>query len=130
MGVAAIAARLEGVRTVASFTPVAALSTENVNVIWTSELAGTVIDPTSPLLQVKMAFPVSSGLILRPAEPVTWYTAGWLTGTTIAGFVAQCLVGPSGGVVTLSAGVTYDVWSQILGTPENPVKFAGQLAVY
>jgi hypothetical protein len=44
--------------------------------------------------------------------------------------VAQCLVGPTGGVVTLASGSTYDVWSKILGTPEEPVAFVGQQPVY
>ena len=30
----------------AAFTPIAAVSLEYVNVTWTAELAGTVIDPT------------------------------------------------------------------------------------
>jgi hypothetical protein len=119
----------------AAFPPIAALSLEDVNVIWTSQLAGTSIDPTGqtpgqPALVVQFAFPVSSGNALAPAEPSSWYQGSWLTGQTSAYYVAQCLVGPGGGVVTLTAGQAYDVWSKILGSPEVPAKFCGQLAVY
>jgi hypothetical protein len=118
----------------ASFPPIAALSLEEVNVTWTSELAGTTIDPTgvsagSTLLTVQMAFPVSTGNPAAPASPVTWLTASWLLGGTSIGYVSQALVGP-GGVVTLTAGQAFDVWGRISGTPESPVKFAGTIEVY
>ena len=121
--------------TMANFLPIAALSLEEVNVTWASDLDGTSIDPTGQtagqlLLPVQMAFPVSSGNPALPAEPVTWLTAAWLLGGTGKGYVAQCLIGPGGGVVTLSAGVTYDVWSKITGSPEIPAKYAGSLSVY
>ncbi len=79
---------------------------------------------------MQFAFPQSSGNPLAPAEPSTWFAGTWLTGTNIRGYVSQILVGPGGGVVTLTAGLAYDVWSEVLGTPESPRKFAGQLAVY
>jgi hypothetical protein len=117
------------------FEPIAAISLEEVNVTWTSGLAGTSIDPTGqtegePALPVQMAFPVSSGNPAEPSAPVTWYTASWLTGGTSAGFVAQCLVGPGGGAVTLTAGLSYDVFGKILGSPEVPAKYAGALPVF
>ena len=112
------------------FTPIAAVSLQEVNVLWTSDLAGTVIDPTVAPLVVKMAFPVSSGDVNAPAQPVTWYSASWLSGATIKGYIAQCLVGPGGGVVALVAGQSYDVWSQIQGSPEVPMIFAGVQHVY
>jgi len=111
------------------FTPIAAISLQEVNVLWTSDLAGTSINPTTAPLAVQMAFPISSGVPAMPAQPVTWYTASWLTGTTIKGYVAQCLVGP-GGVVTLTSGQSYDVWSKIQGSPEIPALFAGVQQVY
>jgi hypothetical protein len=113
----------------AEFRPVSAGSKAYVNALWTSDLAGTIIDPTNPLLTVQFAFPVSSGDENNPAAPVTWYAGSWLAGTVVKGFIAQCLVGPSGGVVALTAGVRYDVWSQILGTPEQPRDFVGVLPV-
>jgi len=118
-----------------NFAPIAAISLEEVNVTWTSELAGTSIDPTGatenqPALPVQMAFPVSSGNPAEPTSPVTWFTASWLLGGTSIGYVAQCLVGPGGGVVTLTAGLSYDCWSKISGAPEVPARFAGALPVY
>jgi hypothetical protein len=117
-----------------NFEPIAAVSLENVNISWTAECAGVSIDPTGQtqgqlLLPVQFAFPVSSGNPLRPAEPVTWYAGAWLLGTTSIGFIAQCLVG-AGGLVTLAAGQTYDVWSMVTSSPEVPRKFAGQQPVY
>ena len=120
--------------TMTVFTPIAATSLEYVNITWTAELAGTVIDPTgqtpgSSLLVVEFAFPLSSGSLLAPAEPSNWYAGSWLDGTTSTGYIAQCLAGPDG-TVLLAAGMTYDVWSQVQGVPEAPRKFAGQLSVY
>jgi hypothetical protein len=118
-----------------NFAPIAAVSLEEVNVTWTSELAGTSIDPTGatsgqPALPVSMAFPVSSGNPALPAEPVTWFAASWLLGGTSIGYIAQALVGPGGGVVTLTAGLSFDVWSRVSGAPEVPARFAGSLPVY
>lgn len=121
--------------TMQKFEPVAAISLEYINIEWASELAGTLIDPTGqtpgqPELPVQFAVPVSSGNPLAPAEPVTWYSATWLLGTITTGFIAQGLVGPGGGAVTLTAGQDYDVWSKISGSPESPARFAGTQAVY
>lgn len=118
-----------------NFAPIAAVSLEYVNVNWTAECAGLMIDPTGqtagqPQLPVQFAFPVSSGNLLRPAEPVTWFNAVWLLNTTSVGFIAQCLAGPGGTITTLTAGTTYDVWSKVTSSPEIPVKFVGQLPVY
>jgi trimeric autotransporter adhesin len=112
-----------------NFQPIAAVSLEQVNVRWTSDLDGTSVDPTVAPLPVQMAFPVSSGVIGSPAQPVTWFTASWLAGGTGKGYVAQCLVGPGGGTTTLTAG-KYDVWSKITGSPESPARFVGTLTVY
>ena len=120
-----------------AFKPVAAASLAYVNITWTSELLGTVIDPTgvsagSTLLPVLMAFPLSSGNPLEPAQAVTWYAASWLLGSTAAGYTSQCLVGPTGegGLVQLTAGIPVDVWGSVQGVPEVPKIYAGQLAVY
>jgi hypothetical protein len=112
----------------AAFAPISALSLEEINITWTSDLDGTVIVPTS--LTVQFAVPVSSGVLSAPAQPVTWYPASWLANGTGKGFVAQGLVGPSAGTIVLAAGTKYDVWGKILGSPEQPVKFAGVQAVY
>jgi hypothetical protein len=119
-----------------SFPPIAAISLSYINITWESGLAGTSVDPTGQTdgeaqLPVYFAFPLSSGNPAAPAEPVTWYETGeWLIGGTSAGYVAQCLVGPGGGALTLIAGLSYDVWSKVIGSPEIPAVYAGTQAVY
>jgi hypothetical protein len=117
------------------FSPVSALSLECVNVLWMSGLDGTSVDPTGqatgqPELPVQFAFPSTSGNYAEPAQPQTWFTGSWLLGGTSIGFVAQALVGPGGGVVTLTSGQVFDVWSKVVGSPEAPARFVGQLPVY
>jgi hypothetical protein len=117
------------------FSPIAAVSLECVNVLWLSDLDGTSVDPTGqttgqPQLPVYFAFPPTSGNYAEPAQPVTWFAASWLLGGTGRGFVSQCLVGPGGGVVTLTAGQQYDVWGRVVGNPESPEKFAGVLSAF
>lgn len=117
-----------------SFQPISALSLAEINVLWTSSLDGLTVDPTGQtagqtVLPVQIAFPISSGNLAAPAQPAVWYEASWLLGGTGRGYIAQCLTGP-GGVVTLDSGRNYDVWSQITGTPESPVIFAGVQPVY
>lgn len=119
----------------ALFSPIAAISLEEVNVTWMSSLAGTTVDPTGqtdgePALPVQFAFPSTSGNYAEPAQPSVWYAATWLLGGTSIGFVAQALVGPGGGVVTLTSGQVFDVWSKVVGSPESPARFVGQLPVY
>jgi len=112
----------------ATFNPVSALSLEYVNVLWGQRTPWeTVADPTGE--DVQFAFPVSSGDLAAPAQPVTWFTGSWVPGSFARGkYIAQCLIGP-GGTVTLIAG-NYDVWSKITGSPESPVLFVGVLPVY
>ena len=112
-----------------SFDPISALSAEEVNIRWTSDLDGVTVDPTTTPLPVQAAFPVSSGNPLQPAQPVTWTTGSWLAGGTGKGFVSQHPVGPGTTGPTLAAG-KYDVWGYIQGTPESPKKFVGVLTVY
>lgn len=121
----------------ALFKPVSALSLEYIPVLWTSGLAGTACDPTGQTegqgqLPCSFAVPQSSGNPLAPAEPATWYDGVWLTGANIAGYVQQCPVGPAGegGEVQLTAGLSYDVWARITGSPESPVRFVGTQEVY
>jgi hypothetical protein len=114
---------------VSDFAPISALSLQEINIRWTSDLDGTVIDPIAGALTVQFAVPLSSGNAAAPAQPVTWLAASWLPNGTGKGYIAQGLVGP-GGAVTLLAGRSYDVWGKILGSPEQPVVFAGVQPVY
>jgi len=111
------------------FEPIAAISLEDLPVLWSAELGGVYQDPT--LLTPMIALPVSSGDRMHPAQAVTWFAGQWLAGTTIAiGSVAQFLLGPGGGVLTLTPGTVYDVWSMLTGGSESPAKFVGQLRAY
>jgi hypothetical protein len=115
------------------FEPIAAISDELVNALWTSDLGGVTTNPTTLPMPVQFAFPPSSGNLLAPAEPVSWFSGAWVSPTgAYKGYIAQIMVGPGIGVVTLTAGQTYDVWSWVnTGSgQENPKKFVGQLAVY
>ena len=73
---------------------------------------------------------MSSGILSAPAQPVTWYNASWLANGLGKGYMAQGLVGPGAGTITLVCGQEYDVWIKILGSPEQPAQFAGVQAVY
>lgn len=112
------------------FAPISALSLQEINIRWTSDLDGTTIDPITGNLTVQFAVPLSSGNPAAPAQPVTWYPASWLAGGTGKGFVAQGLVGPGAGTTVLVPGQSYDVWGKILGSPEQPVVFVGTQPVY
>jgi hypothetical protein len=114
----------------AVFKALSAISVVNVNVGWYGQLDDVEQDPTK--FVVKAAFPISSGNPLLPAQPVTWLAATWLTGTTGKWSIAQCKVGPSsgGGLVQLTAGQSYDVWSQLQAAGEQPAIFIGTLPVY
>ena len=79
---------------------------------------------------MQFAFPVSSGNYTAPAQPSVWLAGSWLLGGTGQGYMSQCVIGPGGGVVTLTAGQAFDVWSRVNGTPESPVKFAGTIEVF
>ena len=118
-----------------NFEPVAAISLEYLNMLWTADLAGTELDPTGQTagqlqLSVLFAVPQSSGNPLEPAVPSVWYTAVWLLGGNIRGFVSQGLVGPSPAPVQFTAGLSYDVFGKIEGAPEVPVKFCGTVSAY
>lgn len=113
---------------------ISSLSLENVNVRWRTDFAGTSTDPTGQTpgqaeLPVQFAFPASSGDVTGPASPSAWFTGSWLQDATGLGYVAECLVGPGGGVTQLAAG-RYDVWSKVTGGAESPVRFVGVLTVY
>lgn len=85
---------------------------------------GVQINPLS--FTVKMAFiPVISNSAPLTAD---WKTASWDT-TAQGGYVAQCLVGPSGGTIALTAGTTYNVWIQIIANPETFVANTGQVQI-
>jgi len=85
---------------------------------------GVQVNPTG--FTINMAFiPVISNSAPLNTD---WKTGGW-TVTAQGGYVAQCLVGPSGGTIALANGTTYDVWLQILASPETYVENVGQIQI-
>jgi hypothetical protein len=99
-----------------------ASSTEYVRVPTYADDGGVPIDPITAAYTVQMAFEAGP---LPPASE-DWVAAGWDT-TAMSGYVAQCLIGPSG-VTTLTAD-TYNVWVQIAAGPETVVRTVGQVAI-
>lgn len=100
------------------------LATTYVRIPVYADNLGVQVNPTS--YEVDMAFiPV-----LANAAPGTsdWKVGSWAT-TAIGGYVAQCLVGPSGGAITLVNGTTYNVWIRILANPETFIENTGQLQI-
>lgn len=100
-------------------------STEYIRVPMASERSGAPYDPTGDTVQ--MAFLTGAG----PPESGDWKTASWDTDSTTypPTYRAQCLIGPAGGTVTLTAGV-YSVWVKVTDSPEVPVKRAGQIKIF
>lgn len=98
-------------------------SVEYVKVPVFAKKAGVAYDPSGDV--VAMTFVQSETL---PAVP-TWYAASWEA--TTGGHLARCLVGPSPGVVQLTAD--HDPWYvfvKITDSPEVPVIEAGPIEVY
>lgn len=102
---------------------ISSLSTEYIQVEVTATVNGSSpYNPTGD--QVQMAF-IASG---NP-ESGDWHTGAWQTLSSSAGpvYLAQCLVGPSGGVALLAG--TYGVWLKVTDNPEIPVRQVGILQV-
>jgi hypothetical protein len=101
---------------------VSSLATTYVRIPVYTDNLGVPVNPTS--YTVNMAFITA----LANAQPASgdWKAASWAT-TAQGGYVAQCLVGPSGGTITLVNGTTYNVWIQIIASPETFVANAGQV---
>ncbi len=98
-----------------------ALDTRHIQVPVAAFVGGTWINPTADVTQ--MAFlPIGS-------TPGTsdWHTGSWDT-TPSGAYVAQVLVGPTGGVA-LTRG-TYAVWVKVVDNPEIPVAQTGTLTIY
>lgn len=77
--------------------------------------------------------PAEVALPGKGTAPSTWFPA---TVTTVADngdgtwtATLRILVGPDGGVVSLSKGTTYDWWDRLDDTPERPARLAGPVQV-
>lgn len=103
-------------------TQISALSTEYVKVRVRARASGADYNPTGDT--VTMSFISKAEL-----RPVTgdWKTASWETANSE--YYARCLVGPTGGTITLTPGVWY-VWVKVTDGPEVPVLRAGTLTVF
>lgn len=103
---------------------VSSTATTYIRVPVYADNGGVQVDPTA--YSVNMAFiPVISNSAPGLSD---WKTGSWTT-TAQGGYVAQCLVGPSGGTISLTAGTTYNVWIQILANPETFTANTGQLQI-
>lgn len=102
-----------------------ALSTEYISVPLTATEAGAAVVPTADVVQ--MAF-VAAG-----SSPATgdWKSATWETDstTTPTTYFVRCLVGPAGGVITLTEGL-YDTFVKIGDNPETVVHRTGAVAIF
>lgn len=95
------------------------------------------INPTGDVVQFAFLGPysnVSQATEAVPTSTTTYYTGAWQsmqpvnTSTAPNTYVAIVLIGPSGGVVTLSAG-TYLVIVRVVDNPESPVLFSGPMVI-
>lgn len=75
------------------------------------------------LLALGVQFAFMTSKTARPASG-DWVTGSWEPGKPIA----RVLVGPSGGVITLTAA-TYQAWLRIDGAVERPVRSVGPVQV-
>lgn len=102
-----------------------AQATEYVRVQTYAEENGAAVDPT--VFSVTMAFPTTG------VDPVSgdYKTASWETDATTTPLTryVRALVGPTGGVVSLSKG-RYDIWVKITAGAETPVEKVGALEIY
>jgi hypothetical protein len=58
-----------------------------------------------------------------------WQASSWSGTTSVNGYYqAQCLVGPTGGVIAPAQGL-YTVWVKIFNSPEFPVQAVGSLTI-
>lgn len=81
-------------------------------------------DPTS--------FPVALAFTSPGTDPQTgdWKAASWNTSVTLepGDYMAQCLLGPNGGVLSLAKG-DYQIYAQVSANPETPQLPVGMLRV-
>lgn len=87
------------------------------------------INPTNDAVRFAFLGPYSNTSQANSAIPTTtttYYTGEWQSDTSP--YLAAVLVGPTGGVVALTAGV-YLIVVKITDNPEVPVLYSGVVAV-
>jgi hypothetical protein len=101
------------------------LSTEYAIIPVAVNKAGIAYNPTSDTVQ--FAFMPTATQIPGVSD---WVAGAWETDTAniMYPYNAKCLVGPTGGAITLGTG-TYVIYLKITDSPEIPVLVAGQLVI-
>jgi hypothetical protein len=102
-----------------------AQTTEYIRVPVSATDSGAAIDPTSDTAQ--MAF-VAAGAapLVGDFKSATWETD---TSTTPSTYYVRALVGPTGGVVTLTSNL-YDIYIKIGDNPETVVQRTGAVWIF
>ena len=93
---------------------ISSLSTVYVQVPVYATIGGAAYNPTSDVVQ--MAF------TLNGANPGSgdWKTASWTSGPGSGSYLAQILVGPGTGGLSLATG-SWTTWVKVTDNPEVPV---------
>lgn len=113
----------EGENIMTNVPAVSSLATTYVRVAAYTDANGVPTNPSS--LVVEMAFiPAINNSVPQVSD---WKVGSW-TQTAQGGYVAQCLIGPSG-TIALTAGTTYNVWIQIQASPETVIENVGQIQI-
>ena len=101
------------------------LATQYVFIPVQATRSGVAYNPTGDAVQ--MAFMPQA---TQSPQVSDWVAASWDTNQTgvIYPYSAKCLVGPSGGVISLGLG-TYYMYLKITDNPEIPVLLGGILQI-
>lgn len=137
--------RVQGLasRWVAQLDPIPLWRVQSLSTRWSAQMTTKTIASTSTeFVQARIPAPVKNGVAVDPTSDAV--KMAFIVGTALPGvsdwksaswdnpgdgtYIAQCLVGPTGGTVTLTVA-TYQVWVQITDNPEQPVIPAGTLVV-
>jgi hypothetical protein len=106
---------------------VSALSNE---VIWVPVRSDHPISGAAVLTSYTVEIAVTTG----DPGALDWKAATWEASTKTIGGVAYYLarieIGPNGGALTLTDGVTYQVHARVTTAGEKPVVYAGALQAY
>lgn len=101
---------------------ISALATTYIRVPVSTDSNGEAVNPSS--YPVQLAF--ISEFAERDPENADWQTASWST-IAQSTYAAQCLVGPNGGAVTLTANTAYSVWIMVDASPQTFIANTGQI---
>ena len=99
---------------------ISALSTEYVKVPVAATESGVDVNPVTDALEMALMLP---GYIPTDDD---WFTGSWEVDSGT--YYARVLVGPDGGVATLSRGL-YEVYIKVADNPETVVRRVGAVGV-